>query len=168
MKYLPILPFICMACLSVWLVMRPSTAQMLAKEIPPISRSLDILMPTVGTPIHLPYKDIFGRPIGNIDGRVVVSMPSCQGCTKNHLNWETLRNLSPLPVVLVFNETPGKDFPQIQSQRFRILVEGKVPVLPVRLHDFGPNCVWLNKSGRVVRSQSTFALDGANKAKVKA
>ena len=124
---------------------------------------LDSGMPANGTRVNVPSKDTYGRKIDTAIELAVVAMPACQSCTLKHVNWQTLRSLSRSPIVLIFPGVPDEDYPCIKEERFRVIVESKPPILPLRLHDFGPSCVWLDQKGRIVRAAATIARDGQSK-----
>ena len=166
MKQIIVVPFILLAILSVVLVSRPSTAQSLQSDFPAIKDSITSAMPKVGTRISLPRVDTFGRAIDSKGVIAIVAMPSCQSCTAKRINWNTLKNLTTAPVILVFPEALTSGYPEVSSSRFRVITEGKSHIFRPELHEFGPSCVWVDKNGAVLRAMPTFALDGAiSKAK---
>jgi len=152
-------PILCLALLCVVIAFRPTTAQVLANGLQPQHESLQFMMPKAGTVLSIPNTDLFGRTIDRANDLAVVAMPNCQSCTLRRINWATLEKLSRAPAILVFPDAPGPDYPEIHSAKFRVLVEGKQPLLPSKLHDFAPNCIWLDNSGKVIHSVATFALD---------
>ena len=168
MKYVIAIPLLCFAVLVLALVLRPSTSASLSEDLQRPIDAIKIEMPRIGTVIKLPKKDYFGRIIEPVYGRAVVAMPACQSCTQHHINWRTLKDLGrEVATVLVFPDAPGPSSPALRFPQFLILVEGKEAILPARLYDFAPNCVWLDKQGKLIKSMATFALDateaGANK-----
>ena len=158
MRQVLLIPFVCLAILIAVIAIRPSTAESLARDFPSQSETIALLMPKAGTKVQLPNLDIHGGTILNSDSTAVVAMPSCQSCTIRRINWEAIQSLSKEPIVLVFPEVPSRDYPHITSSKFRVIIEGSHPILPPKLHDFGPNCLWLDKTGKVIRTMEVIPL----------
>ncbi len=159
MKQLFIVPILFLAVFFLVMAIRPSTALALANGFPPQTESVQFMMPKAGTVLKIPAKDQFGRTIERVNDLAVVAMPSCQSCTLRRISWPTLKSLSNLPVVLIFPDEPGLSYPEIHSTKFRVLVESKHAILAPSLHDFGPNCIWLDKNRKVLRSVAAVTLD---------
>ena len=126
---------------------------------PPQTESVQFMMPKAGAVLKIPSKDQFSRTIERAKDLAVVAMPSCQSCSLRRISWPTLKSLSDVSVVLIFPDALGPSYPEIHSAKFRVLVEGKHSSLAPRLHDFGPNCIRLGNSRKVLRSVAAVTLD---------
>ena len=143
----------------------PSRSMALTLELPMDSVSVAWRMPAVGSQLHLPREDFFGRPLFGDSLRVpVIALPSCQSCAMRRIDWGKLKKLDNSEVILVLDGPPDPNQKVFSDPKFRLLVESSKGLLPSELHAFAPNCLWVDRQGTILSTSRTLDLDADRNA----
>ncbi len=125
----------------------------LGRELPGIG------LPKVGTLVHMPVTDFFGRKITISRDQKIIAMPSCQSCLLHRLNPVALCADRSQTKILCFPEKPPQAwYKNLKQSNMRAIWDRAGTVLPSASYLFAPTTVTCDITGRIVSANASSDL----------